>query len=67
VNARVTLTTELLERVVAEWMAERAGVPMPVQHTARWGWVPGKGPVLLEMVVESVPNVAPLRRGQSGG
>lgn len=66
-RARVTLTTELLERVVAEWMAQQVGLPMPVKHRASWGWQPNRGPVLIEMVVEAVPNVAPLRKGQSGG
>lgn len=66
-TARVTLTTELLERVVAEWMAHEVQLPLPVRHTAEWGWTPGKGPVLISMVVEPALNVAPLRKGQSGG
>lgn len=66
-KAQVTLTTEMLERVIAEWMATTSGIALPVRHTARWGWVPGQGPTLLRMEIEAVANVVPLRKGQSGG
>lgn len=67
VKASVTLTTAQLEQVVAEWMARSQGLALPVKHTARWGWVPEQGPVLVRMEIESVPNVVPLRKGQTRG
>jgi hypothetical protein len=67
VEAGVTLTTAQLEQVIAEWMANAKGLALPVKHTARWGWVPGQGPVLIRMDIETVANVVPLRKGRSGG
>lgn len=67
VSAQVTLTTEMLESIVAEWMARQTGIELPVRHTARWGWVPDKGPTLVRMEIETVANVLPLRKGPSGG
>lgn len=61
-SASVTLTTEMLESVIAEWVAKTAGIAQPVLHTARWGWTPEKGPVLVRMEVESVANVVPIRK-----
>jgi len=63
----VTLTTEMIEHVIAEWMANTKGLALPVRHTAQWGWAPDKGPVLVRMEIETVANVVPLRKGQSGG
>lgn len=67
VKASVTLTTEMIEQVIAEWMANTKGLALPVKHTAQWGWVPDQGPVLLRMEIESVPNVVPLRKGRRRG
>lgn len=61
--AAVTLTTEMLERLIAEWVAKTAGIELPVRHTAHWGWAAsGSGPVLVRMEVETVANVVPLRK-----
>jgi len=67
VKAGVTLTTDQLEKVVAEWMARTTGLASPVRHKAYWGWVPDQGPVLVRMEIESVPNVVPLKKPREKG
>ncbi len=54
--AEMMFSTDELEQVVSEWLANRVGAGLPVARRAKWLWSPGKGPVL-DLHIESLPNV----------
>ncbi len=64
-EAEVTLTTQHIERIVSNFVAERGGVPTPFVYTFNWVWSLGTdgtsgGPLCHVRVVRAPEQVRPM-------
>lgn len=66
-EASVTLTTDQIERIISNFVAERGGVREPFVYKIKWLWSIGKGPLCHVTVTRAPENVRPFRRDGKKG